>query len=350
MAFFVLKEESHILRRVDLSAEEMVKVTEKTMFAFDTEISLRIYGNKGEDVIARLEEKIVEFNELLSPGKANSEISRLNESGRAVLSKISAELVKKSLEYNIKTGGIFDITTYSLMEKAGFTSKNYKVLSDEEIKEALENVGYDKIFFNEATREISFATEGVKIGFGAIGKGYITDELVKLLRQEGVKSAIINLGGNVFALNKKPDGSLWSIALRDAENPARYMAAVMLEDEAIITSGGYERYFEKDGKRYHHILDTRTGKPSTSNLKSVSIISRDGTLADVLATTFFIMGEQAALDYWRNSEDDFEIIFLTEDNRLLVSEKVKDRVFSDIYKIEQVNRYLSFRILSTSHS
>ena len=319
----------------DIEREE---ASERELFALDTAITLKVYGIKREEVLNKLEKKILELDDLLSTGKADSEVSKLNTTGKAKLSATGTELMKRSLELNKKTGGLFDITIYPLMELWGFTTKDYKVPSEGEIQKALKNVGSDKIIFDEATGEVSFKNKGVKIDFGGIGKGYITDELVKVLTEENVESAIINLGGNVFGLNKKPDGSLWNIAIRDPNNPESYMAAIRLENSAVITSGGYERYFEENGIRYHHILDPRTGKPSNSNLKSVSIVSKDGTLADTLSTSLFIMGEKEAANFWRKNGENFDIILLTDDDRLLVSEGIKDKLVTDLYEMEVINR------------
>ena len=317
---------------------EKSEASESEIFALDTAITLKVYGSKRAQVLKKLEDKINELDEVLSTGKETSEVSRLNRSGVAVLSPTVANLIKRSLGIYKKTDGLFDITIYPLMELWGFPTKDYRVPSDKEIKEKLKNVGSDKIVFDEETREISFKNKGMEIDFGGIGKGYITDELVKILTDEKVESAIINLGGNVFGFRKKPDGSLWNIAIRDPNEPDKYMAAIRLEDSAVITSGGYERYFEENGVIYHHILDPRTGKPSDSGLKSVSIISKDGTLADALSTSLFIMGEEKAVKYWKENGSNFDILLMTNDNRLLVSAGIKDKVISDNYKIEVINK------------
>ena len=317
---------------------EKSEASESEIFALDTAITLKVYGSKRVVVLKKLEDKINELDDMLSTGKETSEVSRLNRSGEAVLSPTVANLVKRSLDIYKKTDGLFDITIYPLMELWGFPTKNYRVPSEKEIEEKLKLVGSDKIDFNEETRKISFKNKGMEIDFGGIGKGYITDELVKILTDEKVESAIINLGGNVFGFRKKPDGSLWNIAIRDPNEPDKYMAAIRLEDSAVITSGGYERYFEENGIIYHHILDPRTGKPSESGLKSVSIISKDGTLADALSTSLFIMGEEKAIGYWKENGSNFDILLMTKDNRLLVSAGIKDKVISDNYKIEVINK------------
>ena len=317
---------------------EKSEASESEIFALDTAITLKVYGSKRVEVLKKLEDKINELDDMLSTGKETSEVSRLNRSGEAVLSPTMANLIKRSKAIYNKTDGLFDITIYPLMELWGFPTKNYKVPSGKEIAEKLKLVGFDKIDFNEETRKILFKNKGMEIDFGGIGKGYITDELVKILTDEKVESAIINLGGNVFGFRKKPDGSLWNIAIRDPNEPDKYMAAIRLEDSAVITSGGYERYFEENGIIYHHILDPRTGKPSDSGLKSVSIISKDGTLADALSTSLFIMGEEKAIGYWKKNGSDFDILLMTKDNRLLVSAGIKDKIISDNYKIEVINK------------
>lgn len=317
---------------------EKSEASESEIFALDTAITLKVYGSKRVEVLKKLEDKINELDDMLSTGKETSEVSRLNRSGEAVLSPTMANLIKRSKAIYNKTDGLFDITIYPLMELWGFPTKNYKVPSEKEIAEKLKLVGFDKIDFNEETRKILFKNKGMEIDFGGIGKGYITDELVKILTDEKVESAIINLGGNVFGFRKKPDGSLWNIAIRDPNEPDKYMAAIRLEDSAVITSGGYERYFEENGIIYHHILDPRTGKPSDSGLKSVSIISKDGTLADALSTSLFIMGEEKAIGYWKKNGSDFDILLMTKDNRLLVSAGIKDKIISDNYKIEVINK------------
>ena len=317
---------------------EKSEASESEIFALDTAITLKVYGSKRVEVLKKLEDKINELDDMLSTGKETSEVSRLNRSGGAVLSPTMANLIKRSKAIYNKTDGLFDITIYPLMELWGFPTKNYKVPSEKEIAEKLKLVGFDKIDFNEETRKILFKNKGMEIDFGGIGKGYITDELVKILTDEKVESAIINLGGNVFGFRKKPDGSLWNIAIRDPNEPDKYMAAIRLEDSAVITSGGYERYFEENGIIYHHILDPRTGKPSDSGLKSVSIISKDGTLADALSTSLFIMGEEKAVKYWKENGSNFDILLMTNDNRLLVSAGIKDKIISDNYKIEVINK------------
>ena len=145
---------------------------------------------------------------------------------------------------------------------------------------------------------------------------------------------MINLGGNVQVLGGKTDGTPWNVAIQNPENSSDYLGIIKAKDKAIITSGGYERYFEKNGKRYHHIIDPKTGSPAKSDLKSVTIISNDGTLADAYSTSLFVMGFNKAVDFWRNNQQEFDAVFYTCDNKLLVTKGLEKSFSSDLdYKV-----------------
>lgn len=167
-----------------------------------------------------------------------------------------------------------------------------------------------------------FGIKGMEIDLGGIAKGYTGDRVMQAFKKAGVSSGLISLGGNVQALGSKPDGSPWRVAIQDPQNELEYLGILEIVDKAVITSGGYERYFEEDGVRYHHIIDPRTGYPADSGLLSATIISEDGALADGLSTSLFIMGKDAAEDFWRERSDKFDYILETTDGRLYVTEGV----------------------------
>ena len=150
-----------------------------------------------------------------------------------------------------------------------------------------------------------------------------------IYKEKGVTSGLVNLGGNAQVLGTKPDGSLWRVAVQSPDAEDEYLGVLETKDKAIITSGGYERYFEKDGVTYHHIIDPSTGYPAENGLSSVTIVSADGTLADGLSTSLFVMGKDKAVDYWRAHSDEFDMILLTDDEQLYVSEGIKDSFTSD---------------------
>ena len=163
---------------------------------------------------------------------------------------------------------------------------------------------------------------------GGIAKGYTSDTVIKLLKDEGVTSAIISLGGNVQTLGTKPDGNLWKVAIQDPFDQNKYVGGVKVSDKAVITSGGYQRYFVKDGVTYEHIVDPKTGKPATSGLSSVTIVTDKGIEGDGLSTALFVMGLDKATEYWRENQD-FQAVFITTDGKIYVTEGLKYSYFSD---------------------
>ncbi len=146
-------------------------------------------------------------------------------------------------------------------------------------------------------------------------KGYTSAQIMQIYQDCGVTSGLVNLGGNVQALGGKTDGSKWKVAIQSPDDTEDYLGILEIEDQAVITSGGYERYFEEDGVTYHHIIDPATGYPADSGLISVTIVSDDGTLADGLSTSLFIMGEEKAAQFWRENSDEFEAIMETADGK-----------------------------------
>ena len=170
----------------------------------------------------------------------------------------------------------------------------------------------------------------MQIDFGGIAKGYTSARIMDIFRACGIKSGLVNLGGNVQALGTKKDGSSWRVAVKDPQDTDQYLGVLSIQDKAVITSGGYERYFEQDGRTYHHIIDPKTGYPVENGLISVSIVTADGTLADGLSTSVFIMGKEAATEYWRNHSDEFDMILMTDDREIYVTEGIADSFESEM--------------------
>lgn len=302
---------------------------EKELFAMDTYMTLKAYGDNAEEAVSKGEKEIQKLDELLSTGKADSEISKLNESGTGILSQDTDQLIKKSLELYKDTGGIFDISIYPVAEAWGFGKKEYRVPSQEELDRLLPLVDAGKLSYSEEKRELTFGQEGMKIDLGGIAKGYTSSKIMEIYRKEGLTGGMVNLGGNVQTMGKKPDGEPWKIAIQSPEKDGHYLGVLLIQEKAVITSGGYERYFEENGIRYHHILDPSTGKPADSGLASVTIISDDGTQADGLSTSLFIMGKEKAEAYWREHRDEFDVILLTDDGKLYISEGIEKQFSSD---------------------
>lgn len=314
--------------------QEAAETPEKTsasreLFAMDTFMSLQAYGERAEEAMERAAEEIERLDACLSAENQDSEVAALNRTGSASLSEDAAYLLEQSLRLSKETDGAFDIAIYPVMEAWGFVGDEFFVPSDEELEDLLLLCDIQLVQYEEESRQVRFLKEGVKIGFGGIAKGYASSRIMDIYREEGLESGLVNLGGNVQALGGKPDGSGWRVAIQHPQEDSQKLGVLTVKDRAVITSGGYERYFERDGVTYHHIIDPSTGKPADSGLISVTIVSPDGTLADGLSTSLFIMGEEEAEAFWREHSDEFEMILMTEDGTLWVTEGLAEDFVSD---------------------
>lgn len=295
--------------------------------AMDTVMSLTAYGPNRDQALEEAEAEIQRLDSLLSIGSDSSDISRLNREKTAVLSPDAASLLESALDLARDTQGVFDPTVYPLVKLWGFYDKDYQVPSRQELSDALAKVNYREVSLGE-DRQATLGP-GQQIDLGGIGKGYTSQRVTELLRQAGVTSAMVSLGGNIQCLGAKPDGSPWNIGIRDPFGEELY-AAVRVTDKAVITSGGYERYFEdpETGTVYRHILDPRTGFPAEKGLSSVSIVTSDGTLGDGLSTALYIMGLEEATQYWEAHRDAFEAVFITDDGTLYATEGLRGSLTS----------------------
>lgn len=299
--------------------QEETKV-EVSVFAMDTFMKITAYGAQAEEAVKAAELEIERLDQLLSAGSADSEVGKLNQNGEGTCTADVAYLLERSLELNQATGGAFNVMMYPLMEEWGFVGDVYAVPSQETIDGLLPLTDVSNVFYDPEQRMVRFGKEGMKIDFGGIAKGYTSARIMEIFDQYDIVSGIVNLGGNVQVKGKKTDGTDWRVGIQNPEQEGKYLGILQVSDKAVITSGGYERFFEEDGVRYHHILNPETGKPARSGLSSVTIVSSDGTLADGLSTSLFVMGREKAEQYWREHSDEFEAVLVTEDGTLYLTE------------------------------
>lgn len=316
----------------EASGEDADKETEasKDLFAMDTYMTLTAYGEHAQKAVDKAAERVEALDALLSTGNENSEIYQLNQNGEATLSEEGGYLVERALELYKKTEGAFDIAIYPVMQAWGFPTQDYHVPDDDTLKKKLALADASKVNYDKDTRKIFFDQDGMEIDLGGIAKGYTSSQIMQIYQDCGVTSGLVNLGGNVHALGCKTDGSKWRVAIQSPDDTEEYLGILEIEDQAVITSGGYERYFEEDGVTYHHIIDPAIGYPADSGLISVTIVSDDGTLADGLSTSLFIMGEEKAAQFWRENSDEFEAIMETSDGELYVTEGIADSLTTDM--------------------
>jgi thiamine biosynthesis lipoprotein len=270
----------------------------------DTVMSIAAYGENAESAASEVERRIYELDALWSIGNPSSDISLLNSGRRdAELNPETDKILREAERVRDMTDGAFDERIFAAAEAWGFYSGEYRVPTQDELR-----------------RLISLRD---KIDLGAIAKGYASDEAAELLRDAGISSAIINLGGNVYAIGGKPGGGDWTVGVRDPFNLSKNIVTLKLRDRAAVTSGGYERYFEQDGARYHHILDPRTGYPADAGLASVTVVSESGTLADGLSTGLFVLGKERALELWRENRALFDLVLIENDGTVTITEGIK---------------------------
>ena len=305
--------------RTNLEAQE----AENSFFAMNTYMTFTAYGEGAEDALVDARVRVEEVEALWSVTDEGSEIYRANHSGGEPVnvSEETAELVSFALEMAEKTDGALEPTIYPVLRAWGFTTDTKQVPSQEEINALLGDVGHEKITLDGTLLTVP---EGMELDLGAVGKGYAGDLAAEAVRARGIECAILSLGGNIQAVGSRPDGTDWRVGLRSPWEDGT-LGVLRVSDQAVVTSGGYENYFEdEDGNVYWHILDPETGYPAKSGLLSVTIICTQGRLGDALSTTLFVMGPQKAEEYWRENGD-FEMILVTEEGEILITEGVADR-------------------------
>lgn len=290
------------------------------LMAMDTFMRISVYGENGE-AASLAKEWIPELEALLSVTDEGSEIYAANHANGAgvPVSAVTAALIARALELCGSTNGALDVTIYPVVRAWGFTTDVFRVPGEEELAELLERVDYTRVHLDGSTLTLP---TGVELDLGAVAKGYTGDYVAALLREQGVTSALLELGGNVHTLGAKPDGSPWRVAIT-APDGTGYAGVVEVSDKAVVTSGGYERYFEQDGETWWHIIDPATGYPTRTGLSSVTVIAGEGVLCDALSTALFVMGPERAADYWREN-DGFDFVLLSDDGTVTITEGIED--------------------------
>ena len=301
------------------SAEESSQTRE--VYAMDTVMTLEAYGQNADAALDEAVAEIERLDALWSIASSDGEIARLNAEKQITASADTLALLTRAKEISAATDGLFSTTIAPLMEAWGFTSGDYRVPDEAELSALLAHVDDEEIAISDSTVTIP---ADAKVDLGGIAKGFTSARVMEIFRENSVENGILSLGGNVQALGTKPDGSLWRVGLQDPADERALFATLELADKAVITSGAYERNFEQDGVVYHHIIDPRTGYPAESGLSSVTIVSDDGTLADGLSTALFIMGKEAAVEFWRSHRDDFDMVLLADDGAVTVSAGIAD--------------------------
>lgn len=295
----------------------------------DTYITMTAYGRNAETALTEAEERLTELEKLWSVTVPGSDIYAVNHGGGQPVrvSGDTAELLSFVLKMAEETNGALEPTIYPVLSAWGFTTEENRIPSDDEIFELLKNVGYEQVRLDGSNVLLE---NGMMLDLGAVGKGYAGDLVVQVLQENGINSALLDIGGNIQAVGTKPDGSPWRLGLRDPFSGGT-LGVLEISSMAVVTSGNYERYFTgEDGKQYGHIINPVTGYPAESGLASVTVIAEEGRLCDALSTSLFVMGPERAVEYWRQHRD-FDMLLITEDGEIYLTDGIADAFTLDNY-------------------
>lgn len=292
-----------------------------------TTVSVKLYDSNDEKILDKVFNKVEELESTLSINENGTLVDKINEEAGVQPVKVDEDtftVIKKGVEYSKLSNGLFDISIGPLVKLWNIGLEDAKVPTQEEIDERLPLIGYNDIELNDTDRTIYLKRKGMIIDLGGIAKGYTADVISDILTEEGVNSAIINLGGNVFTHGKKPNGDEWKIGIQDPYSErGGIIGTLVTSNKSIVTSGIYERYIEKDGVKYHHILSPKTGYPYDNEVAGITIVSDKSTDGDALSTSVFAMGVEEGMKFV-NSIDGIDAIFITKDNKVYITDGIRN--------------------------
>lgn len=306
-------------------------------FLMDTLISVKVYGNNPEKLKMAVSEAYAEMRRIAEladafpqPGTSackNSDVCRINAQAGKEPVRVDSDIMAMLLlakKYCKLSGGAFDVTVGPLMELWDFGGKNPHVPPPDRIQAALALVSNSDLILDETRQTAFLGKKGMKIDLGAVAKGYATEKALQVLKKHGIHKALIDAGGNIRMLGRNRHDAPWRIGIKDPEKSAAIVATLQLEDTSAVTSGDYYRFFESGGKRYHHILDPRTGYPADRNM-SATVVTKDAGLADVLSTVFFVLPAEVALQMAEEMTG-VELFLVTANRRIRHSNGLQGRI------------------------
>ncbi|MBE7034584.1 MAG: FAD:protein FMN transferase [Ruminococcaceae bacterium] len=279
----------------------------KTVYLMDTLCTVTVYGSNAEAATNAVFARLHEIDKKCNAHQPESDLSRLNDAPSGIPVPLDDELyflLQQSLDFGRLSGGHFDVTLLPVSKLWGFGAEIPKLPAREAIENALSKTGTDKLIVDDTQKTVTKLTDGVCFDLGAVVKGYAADEAVRILQQHGVEHAFLDLGGNIAVMGGKPQSFLqrllggkkttdFAIGVQKPDAVRGTVAeTVFLSDGFVVTSGSYERFFEENGKRFHHILDPKTGYPAESGFQSVTIVSKSGLTADMASTALFVAGKE----------------------------------------------------------
>ena len=300
----------------------------KQSYVLGTIVNITLCDHPSEALIDEAFSELSKLENILSVNKTNTLIDQINESSGISPVQVDEEtyqLIEKGLYYSDLTSGAFDITIGPIVKLWHIGFEDFRVPNQSEIDNALPLVDYHLVTLSEANHSIYLEKSGMQLDLGGIAKGYAADQVAQLLRQNGVQSAMIDLGGNLYALGDKPNHEPWIIGIQDPlDSRGESLGSIAVSNKSIVTSGIYERYNTgEDGKTYHHLLNPSTGYPFDNEIAGVSIISDSSTDGDALSTSAFALGVKEGIDFIE-SLDGVDAIFVTTDKKIYITSGIKE--------------------------
>lgn len=317
----------------------------RTEFLMGTVVNVKIYDEGKEEVLTSVFDRIEELSEKITVNEGKSEVEKINEQAASqpvVVSDDVYTLIKSAYKYSSESDGSFDLTIGPLTNLWHIGFDDAKKPTQSEIDTSLALVDYSKIKLNEKEHTVFLEDENMRLDLGAIAKGYITDEVVKDLKSNGVSTAIVDLGGNIFVLGNSPraEGADWNVGIQNPfESRGEILGSIPISDKTIVTSGIYERFIEVDGKEYHHLLDPETGYPFDNDIAGVSIVTEKSIDGDGLSTIVFSKGLKGGIDFINKSED-IEAVFVAKDKSVYVSKGLEGsfRLNDDAFVLKKIKK------------
>lgn len=310
-----------ILLTAGCTKKEDSYISTQDMF-FDTVISIKLFGTDDESILEGCKSIMSNYEEMFSRTIESSDVGRINSAeGKPVeVSDETIYLIETALKFSEMSNGVFDITTAPLSDLWDVKNNPGIIPEKEDIEKALSHVGYKNIILHEGNK-VSLKDPEAAIDLGALAKGYAGDKLKEYIKSKGVKSGIIDLGGNIVTIGTKMDGSNYNIGIQKPfDDRNTVISTVSVKDKSVVSSGSYERYFEKDGKIYHHIFDPFTGYPVDNDLTEVTIVSESSLMGDAFSTTCFALGKEKGIELAKKYKDDIDVYFVTDDMELTAVE------------------------------
>lgn len=303
-------------------------VSEQSIWAMDTQMDLRLYGDSDGKLMAKLTALLNELDRSLSATNPDSALSALNRSGATADPQLM-QLAAEALTVSEQTGGALDVTLLPVSRAWGFTTE-HKAVPEPDVLEALrERVGMDKLLLSAAGLELA---EGTELDLGSVAKGWAADRCRGEMEKAGL-SGILSLGGNIQTVGTKPDGSPWIVGVQDPNDTGRYSLTLRLTGaRAVVSSGDYQRFFMENGVRYCHILDPKTLAPVQGSLRCVTVVADSGVRADALSTALYVLGRETGAALWRSLRD-FEAIWQEADGSVWITPGLKEAVAEGSFEV-----------------